>query len=246
MHILDYGASFLSGVAPFNTVRFWVESRLRVIDETSGAFADYYQCASCKSEDTFAEHDLFFADNYDFLPIFGPEWGAIFRRHAYLSEGYRSVLPAREMWGGQRLRLRERPDARELAENEEICAATAQWEPLVARSEIRDEVAGRRAILEYPVKTMNVQPDTLKYQVDTGPVVFPDLSLPLDRQPHGFAPAFVAFNTPHFADFVIEAPTAVTNAAGQTCDTYHFSRRASLPARNTLFALPDGIPSITR
>jgi len=30
---------------------------------------DYYQCASCKSENTFAERDLFQKDNYDFLPV---------------------------------------------------------------------------------------------------------------------------------------------------------------------------------
>jgi hypothetical protein len=240
MQVLDYGASFLSGIASFNTVRFWVESRLRVVDEASGAVADYYQCGSCKSEDTFAEHDLFYEDNYDFLPIFGPEWGAVFRRHAYLNEGYRSVQAAHELWGGQRYHLRERADAREIVSNEEICAATAGWEPLVARTEIRDEAAGRRAVLEYPVKTMNIHPETGKYQVDTGPVVLPDLSLPLDRQPHGFALAFVAFNTPHAADFVIEAPTTVTNAAGQTCQIYHYSRRVSLAAQNTLYALPAG------
>jgi len=238
MPILDYGASLLSGVASFNAVRFWVESRLRIIDEASGAVADYYQCASCKSEDTFAEHDLFYPDNYDFLPIFGPDWAVIFRRHAYMTDGYRSVNPAREMWGGQRYHLIERADARELTSNREILAATAAWEPLVARTEILDETTGLRAVLEYPVKTMNVQPETGKYQVDTGPVIFPDLSLPFDRQPHGFAPAFVAFNAPHFADFVIEAPTAVTNAVGQTCETYHYSQRVSLPATNTLYALP--------
>lgn len=238
MNILDYGASFLSGVASFNAVRFWVESRLRVIDMAGGAFADYYQCASCKSEDTFAEHDLFYADNYDFLPVFGPDQGVIFRRHAYLDPGYRSVLPANELWGGQRFHLRERANARLLESKDEICAATARWEPLIARTELWDDAAGRRAVLEYPVKTMNIKPETGKYQVDTGPVVFPDLSLPLDSQPHGFTLAYVAFNAPDFADFIIEVPTAVTNAAGQTCEIYHYSRRISLPARNTLYALP--------
>ncbi len=237
MQVLDYGTSFLAGVASFNAVRFWVESRLRVIDDAGGAWTEYLQCASCKSEDTFAERELFYADNYDFLPIFGPDWGVIFRRHAYLNADYRSVKPARELWGGQRRHLRERADARVLTTREEMLAATAQWEPLVARTELRDGASGLRAILEYPVKTMNVQPETGQYQIDTGPVVLPDLSLPLDRQPHGFALAFVAFNAPHFADFVIEAPTTVTNTAGAG-EIYHYSRRLSLPAQHTLYALP--------
>ena len=47
---LDYGASFLIGTAPQNKVRFWVESRTRIINERNGMTEDYFQCASCKSE----------------------------------------------------------------------------------------------------------------------------------------------------------------------------------------------------
>ncbi len=70
---LDYGRSFLIGRAPANEVRFWVESRTRLIDAERGTSEDYLQVGSCKSENTFAERDLFHADNYDFLPVFGPE-----------------------------------------------------------------------------------------------------------------------------------------------------------------------------
>ena len=72
---LDYGRSFVIGRAPANEVRFWVESRTRWIDERAGTHEDYVQCGSCKSEDTFAEKDLFLRDNYDFLPVFGPQVG---------------------------------------------------------------------------------------------------------------------------------------------------------------------------
>ena len=51
---LDYGRSFLIGKAPENEVRFWVESRPRIIDEKSGQCEDYVQVGSCKSEATFA------------------------------------------------------------------------------------------------------------------------------------------------------------------------------------------------
>ena len=51
---LDYGRSFLLGKAPSNEVRFWVESRTRLIDEQTGDVEDYLQVGSCKSENTFA------------------------------------------------------------------------------------------------------------------------------------------------------------------------------------------------
>ncbi|MCL4215984.1 MAG: hypothetical protein KJ052_03115, partial [Candidatus Hydrogenedentes bacterium] len=52
---LDYGRSFICNTADFNRVRFWVESRTRLIDAENDTTTDYYQCGSCKSEDTFAE-----------------------------------------------------------------------------------------------------------------------------------------------------------------------------------------------
>ena len=80
---LDYGRSFILGNGPQNEVRFWVESRTRIIDEETGQRRDYVQTGSCKSEDTFAAKNLFYQDNYDFLPIFGPDDGIIFRRKAH-------------------------------------------------------------------------------------------------------------------------------------------------------------------
>ena len=69
---LDYGRSFLIGRWPGNQVRFWVESRTRIIDEKAGTHEDYVQTGSCKTEDTFGPGNLFREDCRDFLPIFGP------------------------------------------------------------------------------------------------------------------------------------------------------------------------------
>src|SRR5690348_14829018 len=97
---IDYGNSFLVCNWPENRVRFWVESRTRFVDEGRGVVEDYYQCASCKSEYTFAEKELFQPDNFDFLPIFGPELGVIFRRRVWLNPNYKSVQPFSKMWEG--------------------------------------------------------------------------------------------------------------------------------------------------
>lgn len=36
MNPIDYALSFIHGSLPANTVRFWVESRTRIIDEEEG------------------------------------------------------------------------------------------------------------------------------------------------------------------------------------------------------------------
>ena len=49
MKPLGYGRSFICHEAPENSVRFWVESRTRILDDQAGRWADYYQCGFCKS-----------------------------------------------------------------------------------------------------------------------------------------------------------------------------------------------------
>ena len=232
---LDYGRSFVIGRAPGNEVRFWVESRTRWIDERAGAHEDYVQCGSCKSEDTFAEKDLFLKDNYDFLPVFGPRWGIVFRRKSVRHDGYREVRDAGGWWDGQSYRLVEGP-ARELTTQEEILEATYAHEPLVSQTEIADPATGLRAVIEAPVKTMNTRRGPGIYQVDTGPVVLPDLSRRPGRSVDALRLAFVAFNVPGFADFIVEVPTP-TGESPEAAEVFHYSERITLPATNRLYAI---------
>ena len=175
MQCLDYGRSFICGTASFNAVRFWVESRTTISDASTGESVDYYQCGSCKSENTFAERDLFHADNYDFLPILGQGEWLIFRRPARISEDYKRIQKVEDVWGPPDLKLKFAP-ARELSTWEAIRDATAAGLPLVTRTELENTETGLKAVIECLTKTMNVSLDNRQYQVDTGPVAFPDLS----------------------------------------------------------------------
>lgn len=235
MDCLDYGASFICGTAKFNAVRFWVESRTVLWDEQDGTRQEFYQCASCKSENTFAESDLFAEDNYDFLPILGGRDWLIFRRPNRISESYRKIQ--RDVWGEPRLKLRAARDARELETFEAIRDATAEAVPIVAQTEIADEATGLRAMIEYPVKTMNISLEKSLYQVDTGPVAVPDLTKRYEPALDSLRLAFVAFNAAEFADFVVEQPTAVTGTGESPVEVYHFSQPFSMAARNRLWAL---------
>ena len=234
---LDYGRSFICGTAPFNCVRFWVESRTTVFDDQAGTSTDYYQCASCKSENTFGEKDLFLADNYDFLPILGEGYWLVFRRPVRISDRYRTTRKAEEIWGEPKMILHDAAEVTLLDTFEKIRDATAAGLPLVTQTEIRNEETGLRAVIECPSKTMNISLDKSMYQVDTGPIAFPDLTRRLDPQIDCLSVAFVVFNAPHFADFIIEQPTTVVEDDQEKCQVYHFSSPLSLPAKNVVLAL---------
>jgi hypothetical protein len=231
----DYGRSLVATVGPGNAPLFWLESRCRVTDPAARVTRDYYQCGSCKSEDTFAAEDLFKSPNYDFLPVFSAEQTIVFRRFAACIGNYRSV--SGPLWGGMTPRLRS-AKARVLADVTEIAAAVAAGLPLIGQVEIRDETSGRSAVLEFPIKTMNMGTDGKRWQVDTGPVVLPDLQAPPERWSETLRLAFVAYNAPDWADFVIEAPTPVLAAGGaDVAQVYHYSEIMHRVTRNQVLAL---------
>ncbi len=240
MSCLDYGLSFITNSGPENQVRFWVESTTKVIDEKTGTSMDFYQCGSCKSEHTFAETNLFKENNYDFLPILaGDDW-LVFRRLPGLSDRYRKVHIAKSMQFGKPILKYLRP-ARKVTllpqKWEAIADTTAAGIPVVAQTELYHQETGLRAILEYPVKTMNISVPKKMYQVDTGPIAFADLTIRPGRLVDCISLAFVAFNAPHAADFVTEQLTPVDPNDPESPQTYHYSKPFSLPAKNRLLAV---------
>ena len=63
------------------------------------------------------------------------------------------------------------------------------------------------------------------------------LSRRYERLPDALSLAFVAFNAPHFADFVIEDETPILQDDQELTRVHHYSRILSLPAKNRIFAI---------
>ena len=107
---------------------------------------------------------------------------------------------------------------------------------MIARTELVNHDLGLRAVIECPIKTMNIGHAQRMYQVDTGPVVYSDLSQRYDDPIDSLSLAFVAFNAPDFADFVIEQPTTVIENGVEQHQVLHYSSPISRPAKNVLLA----------
>jgi hypothetical protein len=230
---VDFSRSFVVNPAPFNAVRFSIESITTYRDEVRGTTTRFFQCASMKSENTFGEKDLFYAENYDFMPVFGSDGDLlIFRRSATATSGYRELTRAALLWGEPRWILGE-ARAQRIATWDEIHRATREDFPLIGRTTLTSADSSRRVVLDYPIKTMNVNVERRMYQVDTGPLALPDLSRDFSRPVESLSLAFVAFNAPHFADFVVEQPVAV----GPGVEVLHYAEPFSLTAQNEVFAL---------
>ena len=244
MKLLDYGSSYICFSGPDNAVRFWIESRTRIFDEKRGQTEDYYQCGACKSEHTWTTNKparfLFSEDNHDFTPVFGPDYSVIFRRKAYLSDRYRTVVSLSSefaAFGSPAVRAREAQGGHHLDTGAAIREASHAALPLVARVELANRETCTRAIIEFPVKTININAERNLYQVDTGPVAWPDLAIRSNRLAYTISLAFVAFNSFSAADFIVEAPTSLVEDGKETGRVHHYSHILRLPAKNSIYSV---------
>ncbi len=215
-YFIDYGHSFIQTLGPENAVRFLIESRMKIFDSKTGKSTDFWQAASCKSENTFAKKNLFMENNYNFLPVFVEEDSVIiFRSYVPWNENYVSLSDKNSttfsIWGKPEFLLKRFEKATLLENCEEIINATHWGLVLIGRTEIFDEKTGVKAIVEYPVKTMNTNVERKIYQVDTGPVLYPHLEKKMQSLKDFVSIGYIAFNTEGFADFIIEQPTRVAD-----------------------------------
>jgi len=106
----------------------------------------------------------------------------------------------------------------------------------VARTEY--EAAGYQVALEYPVKVVNFSERERYYQVDTGPVLLPDFAAAgslIER----LQSAYVAHNCPEWAEFIVCAPTALTD----DLKVHHYSLSVRLEGvRNRMIAVEEERP----
>ena len=93
-----------------------------------------------------------------------------------------------------------------LETNGQIMDGTLENRSLVGRTEIRAAAYGIRALMEYPLKTMNVLRKPMRYQVDTGPLNVPDLGSTEAMQVERFDITHVVYNRPDKGEFILRRP----------------------------------------
>jgi len=231
MRIVDYSRSFITFVTKGrgNNARLQVESVCALT--TGGKTSEYFFFASCKSEDTFAPKNLFYKKNYDFCGIFSDQEYVLFRTRSIHHPGWRDQGLWRDRFEGVHQHI-VRQEGRALSTPQEIVRASLENIPLVGRVEIESRDRACSAVLEFPIKTMNANDLEWKYQVDTGPLPFPDFSAEVQRPIERLSPAFVAYNAPHFAEFVVQERLPL----GQGVEVSHYAGITELPARTQVIA----------
>lgn len=231
MQVCDFGRSFATFTTQGrgNNARIQVEAICDL--SVGGKTTRYVLVASCKSEDTYAEDNLFRQPNYDFCAIFSDTQYDIIRVYLPLTGEWRDPGPIEHRFEGVSIDLRMAEGAG-CASAEEIVRTTLANAPLVGITELSDQASGMTARLEYPIKTMNVNDLQWLWQVDTGPVIVPDFGREVPLAIQRLDLAFVACNRPDRAEFVILRPAPVGDQMAG-----HYSAVRKCAAANTVVRL---------
>jgi hypothetical protein len=216
-----------------NNVRGPLECVAVLTDLSTGAAQRFALMASCKSEQVWVKRDIWHQPNADMTMIAGEDEFLVYKRWDKLDKGVMLFPPS---LGPQPERQLARADAaldsyaleirtcsgRLLTELDDLLAALFDTTSVVAQTEY--EAAGYRVLLEYPVKVVNFSERERYYQVDTGPVLLPDFAGEAGSLIERLQSAFVAHNCRDWAEFIVCAPTPLT----EDMRVHHYSRSLRL------------------
>jgi hypothetical protein len=229
-----------------NNARFPLECVLRLTqpEALGGKTTQYVLGSSCKAEQVHVTENVWHEPAADMCLVASPDEFLVIKswdrnnRGVMLSPPTLGEQPERQAGrcsdAFTALNLTHKfADARLLTSTEEIVDAVLNDRPLVSQTEYQLE-NGTGVFLEYPVKVVNASEREMFYQVDTGPVLIPDVAsfdgvheISMLRQ------AFMAHNTLNCTEMLMNVPTPI----GSGLSVNHYSRVVKVQATNRMFVV---------
>ena len=225
-----------------NQVRIPIDCRCEIIDSETGETEQFILGASCKTEKVNVDRDIWLMPNADFCLVAAEDTFLIIKRFEQCNVDVpqetgmakplrRQVGENKAAWAKHSRNVRM-AEGRLLETPQQVIEASLNDRPMTSRTEFQLS-DGRRVMVEYPVKTINVSQRDGYYQVDTGPILFPDLSVGHELFVGNFRLAYIAHNCPDWAEFIVNVPTSVSD----DIRVDHYSRPIRLDTKNSMIEL---------
>jgi len=217
-----------------NSARILLDARCELINEKSDTSDEFFLIVPCRTEWMYQKENLFQIPSREYRGIWSRSRQMGLGKGVIYGGEQRKSSPTKNTFTSLDFTIHSFPSATALQTDEAVIEATQKGLPLVAQTEIWDEERKMRAIIEYPVKTMNFHPERNRFQVDTGPLPLPDFTSDAEEQIEWFSLAHVVYNTFDRAEFIIRQPTPVLKDGQEVCSVMHYSGIRVHEARNTI------------
>ena len=229
---------------PFSLInsRIQIECRCVVTEKATDRVQAFVLGASCKTERVGVEGDIWLEPNADFCPIFSDDRYLNLKTYSQVgttmdlfppgsgSQSDRQTGIIDDTYDSVKIDLAE-CEGMPLDSAREIVEAVLANQNLVARTELEND--RYHALIEHPVKTINANERDWIYQTDTGPVLFPDLSVEPDSILTSLELTYSAFNCPDWIEFIVRRVTPTTSDVS----VYHYSDAVRCDSRNQMLRI---------
>ena len=225
-----------------NNARIPIECRCVVTEKATDQAQSFVLGASCKTERVGVESDIWLEPNADFCPIFSDDRYLSLKTYSQVgttmdlfppgsgSQSDRQTGLIDDTYDSVKIDMTE-CDGTPLDSAQEIVEAVLANQNLVARTELEND--RYHALIEHPVKTINANERDWIYQTDTGPVLFPDLSVEPGEMLTSLELAYSAFNCPDWIEFIVRRVTPTTSDVS----VYHYSDAVRCDSRNQMLRI---------
>ena len=203
-----YAGGFVGKEGDVRHVRFSLEARCVIFDESGGQKTELFVGAPCRSEYTIPRRDFFQIPSDEFRMAFSRTHQVpIARRPSSETEpaGGRELSSSFQEHG---VSLREHLHPIELRASEQIVEATLANALLNACCTYRDPQRDLRVSVEFPVDLINVNRKGATFQVCTGPLILPDLTTWNGQGVGRVFLAEVAFTAFDYVEFILRREVA--------------------------------------
>lgn len=219
-----------------NAARILIDARCTIVDSAGNLADELYLIAPCRTEWMYRETGLIQNPSGEYRQIFSEPHGLQKTVGKSISEAGPIVhgpAVSTDIFDWIRFDISSKPSTR-LATDQNVVDATMANVPMVAKTTV--ESNGLKAILEYPIRTMNYHEERVRFQVDTGPLIFPDLDADDEQLIDRCYLAHTVYNTFVYAEFVCKQPTPLVVGGAGVASLYHYSRFENLDVTTELFA----------
>lgn len=225
-----------------NLVRVSADSFAAVTDKATGETREYLLGSSCKTEYVNVQEGVWMDPNADLTPIGGSEQIMNFKRWDRCGKDVmrypeslgiqeeKQIETGKEVFCLYGIEVRRRRHRR-VDDLDDLIACFESGEPTTCRTRVSGEHF--ELVLEYPISVVNFSPRDQYYQVDTGPVLLPDLSCKTEEVLPTFNLAYIAHNGGSWAEFIVCRPTALRD----DLKVYHYSETVRVTCENEAFVV---------
>ena len=253
MKIIDFSKSYMSwfGTGEMSSVSRILLDGVCTLINSDGEKDVFYLTAPCRSEHTHSDGQLIVMPNYDFRGIFGSKEYKIYRNHwvsnpDYLDDPGLDTTGGRILeesglhntkWNDVKLDINYFDNTKELTNNQSVSDSTLDNSILVGQTELINEKTQQKAILEYPIKTMNVIKSVPRFQVDTGPILVPNFDSNKKLKVDSLDIAHIVYNQFNRGEYISRKPVQIANTNDGPLSVTDYSELAKYAGINRLYAV---------